>query len=90
MTIKAPMMPSRLSHVRIWKCCEVVLLPHEDSFTKTFDGSGQERKGLRKKPILCSELPFILRRGGQSEEPRQWESFEFHARSPLPFPVFPL
>lgn len=94
MTIKAPMMPSRLPHGPIWKCCWIVRtlpLPHEDRFTKTFDGSGEGRKGLRKKTILYwSELPFIFRRGGQSMERQEWESFEFFTRmlrAPLPFPV---
>lgn len=92
MTIKAPMMPSR----RARRLALEVLLDCERTSTPTqaaFDGSEEGEQGLRQKPILCSELPFILRRGGQSEERQEWESFEFFRRvlgGSLPFPVFPL
>lgn len=83
-------MPSRLSHVRIWKCCEVVLLPHEDSFTKTFDGS---REGKIRSSAL--NFPLYSRRGGQSEvgSPRSHDSggvLNYSRRTlPPPLPRFP-
>lgn len=62
-----------------------LVLPHEDGFTKTFDGSAEGRKAGGKSRFSALNFPLYSGEVGSSAEPRRWESFQsFQAHAPPP------